>query len=138
LKEASQISGYAPDYIGQLIRKGKLSGKQVYSSVAWMTTEKALREYIRDMGEAKVSRVEAGPASKVADMFRRFFNRLVSDFEVVRLYTTALYVIISLSVACSILLFYILSVTIDARFSRHAELAPVVVDIQPVTDRSPL
>jgi hypothetical protein len=46
LKEASKISGYSPDYLGQLIRKGKLSGKQVYLNVAWMTTEGALREYL--------------------------------------------------------------------------------------------
>lgn len=34
LKEAARISGYAPDYIGQLIRKGKIAGKQVYYNVA--------------------------------------------------------------------------------------------------------
>lgn len=45
LKEASQISGYAPDYIGQLIRAGKISGKQVYSNITWMTTAEAVLEY---------------------------------------------------------------------------------------------
>lgn len=45
LKEASKITGYSADYIGQLIRNGKISGKQVYSNVAWMTTVKAVREY---------------------------------------------------------------------------------------------
>jgi hypothetical protein len=38
LKEAAKISGYASDYIGQLIRRGKLPGKQIYCTVAWMTT----------------------------------------------------------------------------------------------------
>jgi hypothetical protein len=28
LKEASDLYGYSPDYIGQLIRKGKINGKQ--------------------------------------------------------------------------------------------------------------
>ena len=46
LKEAASLSGYTPDYVGQLIRRGKLPGKQVFSHVAWMTTEEALHAYI--------------------------------------------------------------------------------------------
>ena len=46
LKEAASLSGYTPDYVGQLIRRGKLPGKQVFSHVAWMTTEEALQAYI--------------------------------------------------------------------------------------------
>ena len=46
LKEASERFGYSPDYIGQLIRKGKISGKQVYMNVAWMTTPEAMEEYL--------------------------------------------------------------------------------------------
>ena len=46
LKEAAKISGYTPDYLGQLIRKGKLPGKQIYLNVAWVTTEEALMEYL--------------------------------------------------------------------------------------------
>jgi hypothetical protein len=45
LKEASQISGYAPDYIGQLIRAGKISGQQVYTNISWMTTPEAVLNY---------------------------------------------------------------------------------------------
>lgn len=48
LKEASEISGYAPDYIGQLIRIGKLTGKQIYCNVAWVTTEDAIRKYMEE------------------------------------------------------------------------------------------
>jgi len=46
LKEASKLSGYSSDYIGQLIRGGKLGGKKVYSSVAWVTTEDAVKKYL--------------------------------------------------------------------------------------------
>ena len=46
LKQASERFGYSPDYIGQLIRKGKIEGKQVYANVAWVTTEEAMEEYI--------------------------------------------------------------------------------------------
>ncbi len=45
LKEASQLSGYSADYIGQLIRAGKIPGKQVYCNIAWMTTAEAVMEY---------------------------------------------------------------------------------------------
>ena len=51
LKEAGEISGYSPDYIGQLIRRGKLEGKQVYANVAWVTTKNALEGYLRDKGK---------------------------------------------------------------------------------------
>ena len=42
------MTGYTADYIGQLIRSGKLSGKQVFSNVAWVTTREAVLEYTRD------------------------------------------------------------------------------------------
>lgn len=45
LKEAAEISGYAPDYVGQLIRAGKITGKQVYTNVSWMTTKEAVLGY---------------------------------------------------------------------------------------------
>ena len=44
LKKAAKISGYAPDYLGYLIRKGKLEGKRVGRD--WFTTEEALRAYL--------------------------------------------------------------------------------------------
>lgn len=46
LKEASERFGYSPDYLGQLIRKGKIEGKQVYSHVAWVTTPEAIEAYL--------------------------------------------------------------------------------------------
>ena len=45
LKEAAQVSGYTSDYVGQLIRAGKIKGEQVYSGVAWMTTKEELDSY---------------------------------------------------------------------------------------------
>jgi len=45
LKEAAKISGYAPDYIGWLIRNGKIKGRKVYSGFSWHTTPKALKDY---------------------------------------------------------------------------------------------
>ena len=45
LREAAKISNYAPDYVGQLIRSGKLPGKEVYCNTAWLTTEEAVLAY---------------------------------------------------------------------------------------------
>ena len=46
LKQAAEISGYSSDYIGQLIRQGKIAGKQVYYNTAWVTTEEEVRKYL--------------------------------------------------------------------------------------------
>lgn len=45
LKEAAEISGYSADYIGQLIRGGKIDGQQVYANITWMTTADAVLGY---------------------------------------------------------------------------------------------
>jgi|GEM_PF-5984195 len=53
LKEAAKFSGYNPDYIGYLIRQGKIPGKKVYSQITWITTEEAIREYQNSQKEKK-------------------------------------------------------------------------------------
>ena len=40
------MSGYTADYLGQLIRNGKLEGKQVFLNVAWVTTREAVEDYL--------------------------------------------------------------------------------------------
>lgn len=44
LKKASEISGYHPDYLSYLIRKGKIRGKRVGRD--WFTTEEAVKNYL--------------------------------------------------------------------------------------------
>lgn len=58
LKEAAEISGYSPDYLGQLIRGGKLEGEQVYMNVAWMTTREAVEEYLKNAKNKKSQKSE--------------------------------------------------------------------------------
>lgn len=48
LREAADFAGYSPDYVGQLIRAGKLRGEQVYSGVAWVTTKEEIKAYLQD------------------------------------------------------------------------------------------
>ena len=72
LKEASVRFGYSQDYLGQLIRKGKLEGKLVYSHVAWVTTPEAVEAYLK---RGKKKHIDAenrteetkGPLAEVAE-----------------------------------------------------------------------
>lgn len=125
LREASQISGYAPDYIGQLIRSGKLSGKQVYSNVAWVTTEAALRDYLKKQPRAKSAGsskssygpswnegVEVGSEVPVTEeLIDRTLPKFLKGFLVG---------VVAVSICFAILLFYIFSVQIDARLKANA------------------
>jgi hypothetical protein len=52
LKEAATLTSYSSDYIGQLIRAGKIRGEQVYSNVAWVTTEDEVLAYMQDKNRA--------------------------------------------------------------------------------------
>ncbi len=117
LKEAAKISGYAPDYIGQLIRKGKLPGKQVYCTVAWMTTEEALRQYIeRNKNEGrKLTLLE-----RVTATLRQLKAKIMLEMKLARLFTTVLYLAIIFSIGFSLLLFYIFSVSLDKKLQENA------------------
>ncbi len=117
LKEAAKISGYAPDYIGQLIRKGKLPGKQVYCTVAWMTTEEALRQYIeRNKNEGrKLTLLE-----RVTATLRQLKAKIMLEMKLARLFKTVLYLAIIFSIGFSLLLFYIFSVSLDKKLQENA------------------
>lgn len=78
LKEAAKLTGYSPDYIGELIRKGKIPGKQVICNVAWMTTKEAILEYKekqKERGKKKMSKKEKFFES-AEEIKRRFFLHL--------------------------------------------------------------
>jgi hypothetical protein len=88
LKEASTISGYSSDYIGQLIREGKISGKQVYSSIQWMTTAREVLEY-KNIKKQKKSGILAKfdvQKRKIAmelNIFKLFFQTFKSSLPLV-------------------------------------------------------
>ena len=97
------MSGYAPDYLGQLIRKGKLAGKQVYLNVAWVTTEKALRTYLENN---KVGGKKTDFGMTVRGKVRRWFVEHGSGDEIVRLARRIIYVVIGLMVLLCLFLVY--------------------------------
>ncbi len=120
LKEASKLTGYAPDYIGQLIRSGKLRGEKVHFNVAWMTTEDAVREYFE--------RAEPGGKGwSIVRQLRRTVYRLRSDAHpnnplLARFAHLLLYIAIVVSVVILVVLFYVLAVNIDRRVNESAIL----------------
>lgn len=110
LKEAAEKSGYSSDYIGQLIRGGKLKGKQMYSGVAWVTTEDALNEYLKNSHGDKKSK------------FKKLISRVKSEKEenlIGRLARIAMYIAIGFGILIVVALFYILSLNLDRAFEQR-------------------
>lgn len=126
LKEAAKISGYSPDYIGQLIRQGKLPGKQIYTNVAWVTTEEDVLNYLE---KAQKGRNQHTPLDKAKHTKRRVF--LESNFN--NTLKGALYFSIGMLTAFVLALFYIFSVTLDGKIEQRAkdtiEIAPYEAQI---------
>lgn len=96
LKQAAKISNYSPDYVGQLIRGGKIRGEQVYANVAWVTTEAEVAAYLKDKGRTVDD-------STSADFV--MFKQMSSYF---------LYVLIAVCAVALLFMQYVLYVSIDA------------------------
>jgi hypothetical protein len=70
LKEAAKLTGYASDYIGSLIRKGKLTGKKVYSGISWMINEGDIKKYQEKIEAQKLKSTKNWKVLKfVSDFF---------------------------------------------------------------------
>lgn len=80
LKEASSISGYSADYIGQLIRSGKIPGKQVYCNIAWMTSAEAVLNY-KKQNEEKNGKVGGGFKDYIGGQKRK----IMMEFNIFKL-----------------------------------------------------
>lgn len=115
LKEAGERFGYSADYIGQLIRKGKLEGKQVYANVAWMTTPEAMEEYLAKEGRVGKSEKEKPPFS-----FDRFITSLFEK-DGSRALSIVLYAIIGILSVILLIIFYFLSVATDRVLQERAK-----------------
>lgn len=109
LKEAAEKSGYSADYIGQLIRSGKLQGEQMYSGVAWVTTEEALNEYLSNDRGARKSKF---------DTFLNYVGASRDENITVRFSRAALYVAIAIGALLLLVLFYILSLKLEHSFEQ--------------------
>lgn len=115
LREAAEVSGYSQDYLGQLIRKGKLPGKKVYVNVAWMTTEEDVLQYIKQVqngnGSTKTTKNGNGNGNRNGDrqpLYTRIFSKPV------------LYFLAGFLGASVFALFYIFAVNVDSRLEDRA------------------
>jgi hypothetical protein len=122
LKEASERFGYAPDYIGQLIRKGKIEGKQVYANVAWMTTEEAMSAYVASLaqpsGETRSAKTDALAWSFSLD---RFMAGIFAE-KMTRIYVWGMRGALVVLLLALVFVFYFLSIAIDRKLTKLAEL----------------
>lgn len=109
LKEAAKMSGLHSDYIGQLIRKGKISGIKIYSSIAWMTTEEAIKEYQNNLNENKL---------KTLSHKEKIIIYLKSLATIPTLLQVLLYTSITISISFILVLFYIFSTGIEKKLEQ--------------------
>ncbi len=107
LKEAAQLSGYSPDYIGQLIRQGKISGKQIYFNVAWVTTEDEIYRYLQEKKNKRKGKFSYWK------LIREFYNRsqyrmraAISSVSPFVLFKSFVYSLLLIVAAFSLLLFW--------------------------------
>lgn len=110
LKEAAALSGYVPDYVGQLIRDGKIIGKQVYSNTTWMTTEESVKNYLQKRQGAKDTTLFKGT---IAEVICKFNNGTFPEYKLMRIFKAVLWFIIFLSIIFFFVLFYIFSVNFE-------------------------
>lgn len=117
LKEASDMSGYSSDYLGQLIRSGKLEGEQVFMNVAWMTTREAVEEYMRK-SKGKKAPNEDVPENR--GMKEKVLVVLVEHWEIIS--RTFLYAVIVITVLFIALLVHLVSFSIE----KHLEMKDIL------------
>lgn len=117
LKQAAEIAGYSADYIGQLIRQGKLPGKQVYKNVAWMTTREAVEDYIKQ-NSRKSEDSTLGTTFK--ERWQQIKNGSLLENQFSSVLKLLMYITIIVSVAFLLVLFYILSVNLDKKIQAKA------------------
>ena len=112
LKEASLLCGYAPDYIGQLIRQGKIPGHQRLSGIAWVTTESAMRDYVEQANRHK----ELSLSQSVIQHKNKFLNTA----KPLTLLNGVMWFLIGVTSFFLIFLFYIFAANIEQKLNKKA------------------
>jgi len=110
LKEAAKLSGYSADYVGQLIRAGKITGKQVFSNVAWMTTEEAVIEYVQ--------KEKKGVTQEEKSVWRSIRDRILSPEFLVSMYSGVSWVVIVLLGLFILGMYTVFVVSVDHRITQ--------------------
>jgi hypothetical protein len=83
LREASKISGYSPDYVGYLIRTGKIPGRMVYTGVSWQTTKEAILAY-KNRQQRKKGKMTL--KEKMGEGLNSLKSRLEFEFNLLKMF----------------------------------------------------
>lgn len=118
LKEAAKISGYAPDYVGQLIRNGKIPGKQVYCNIAWVTTEEAVHAYKKE-GKKEGKQPFFELEKEIRGKVRKLIMSMNSETKMASALKIGLFGITAISVSASLVLALLLLMSIGRRFENQ-------------------
>ena len=117
LKDAAKVSGYSADYIGQLIRAGKIPGKEVCCTVAWMTTVDAVMAYKnKGKADAKLSFKE-----KLANRGRILAMELGIIKLFFKTFKYSLPLLLVIIVSFSLLSFYIIYMILDKNIDNNSQ-----------------
>lgn len=120
LKEAAKISGYSPDYIGQLIREGKIWGKPVYTNIAWRTTAEEVLKY-KNKKKNRGEKNKVGLEEKIRLKKAKFFHYLSREAKIFKLFFEtfrfAIPLIVILILSFSLLIGYLFSWNTRRNFS---------------------
>jgi hypothetical protein len=132
LKEAARISGYSADYIGQLIRKGKIKGRQVYTNIAWVTTEEDLRAYLSGKNSPSPD-VPTREESPSPENFQNSRDQWLVPrfFPVLRI---VLWVLLVLAFVSALFVLFVLVNSFDHIVSRGEPLAAEMRVVHPMYD----
>jgi hypothetical protein len=89
LKEASSVTGYSSDYLGQLIRSGKLKGEKVFCQVTWKIDIAELESYKKNNnGVSGITESKKPRQSEIVKLnlrFSAYLNRAKSELLFFRL-----------------------------------------------------
>lgn len=111
LKEASELSGYAPDYIGQLIRQGKIAGHQRYYNIAWVTTEKAIHDYVEEINRQK--------GLALSQVIAQHKNKFLNTMNPLMLLNRVMWFLVVTTSVFLIFLFYIFAANIEQKLNKR-------------------
>jgi hypothetical protein len=112
LKEAAEMSGYSSDYVGYLIRTGKISGKPAYTNIVWQTTAEEVLNYKNREGKRKKKEKRGFMESFFEFLFQRN-QRIIREIRLLKLFIKTFRffvpVIIVLVLSFSVLVAFIIS-----------------------------
>jgi hypothetical protein len=83
LKKAAEISNYSADYIGHLIREGKISGRPIYTNITWQTTAEEILNY-KNRGVKEKKKI--GVKKRFFSKFLNIREALIREIKIIKVF----------------------------------------------------